>query len=479
MSGGVATHRLGRVWHSLTFRILGLNLAGFLLTFLVFFYLLDRFQYKYLLQRTDQELEQQLLVITSSIGELHAEVDAPRLQNELTRHSQATGISAIFLRAFSSDGMQIASSDLSFWRGVERHPLPLAELENRPLVWESTLFGRESARMIHYRFPEGTILQIGRSLDEVHQLMNYSRRLIGFGILLVLVMGGSFSWFFTYRGLRGIRQVSEAAQVIREHGQLDLRVLEATGTAETDNLAATFNQMLAQIQKLMVNLRYVVDNVAHDLKTPVTRMRGMAEAELRKRQSEELEVSGMVVEECDQLLNLINTLLEISSAEGGIYRWQTCDLDLAELVREGCELFAPVLEEKALALECQLPQHMFCRADAHMLQRVVANLLDNAIKYSDEGGRIEVALCEQDGWVELVIRDHGIGIAPADLARIFERFFRADRSRSRQGNGLGLAFCRAAIEGMGGNIRCTSQLEQGSTFSVRLQPALGHFSSDQ
>lgn len=465
--------RLARVWHSLTFRILGLNLAGFLLTFLLFFYLIDRFQYHYLLERTDQELEQQLLVITSSIGERQAEQDAQRLQNELTRHSQATGISEIFLRAFSSDGKELASSDLSFWRGVERHTLPLAELDIQPLVWQSTSFGAEQARLIHYRFPEGTVLQIGRSLNEVHNLMDYSRRLVGLGIVLVLLMGGGFSWFFTYRGLRGIRQVSEAAQIIREQGQLDHRVLEATGTTETDNLAAAFNQMLVQIQKLMVNLRYVIDNVAHDLKTPVTRMRGVAEAELRKGKNEEQEVAGMVVEECDHLLNLINTLLEISSAESGIYRWQTRAVDVAELVRECCELFAPVLEDKELSLDCDLPAQHVCQVDAHMLQRVVANLLDNAIKYSDTGGRIEIALHTNQGWTELLFRDHGIGIAAADLERIFERFYRADRSRSRQGNGLGLAFCRAAIEGMGGQIQCTSTLEQGSTFTVRLPPTAG------
>jgi signal transduction histidine kinase len=211
--------------------------------------------------------------------------------------------------------------------------------------------------------------------------------------------------------------------------------------------------------------------VEDDLKSPITRIRGMAEVTLTtgRSLSEYENMAASTIEECDRLLDMINAMLMISRTEAGVDRLIREKIDLAGLVRDACELFGPMAEDKGLKLNCSAPDSSSTAGDLRMLQRMLANLLDNAIKYTAAGGEVSVTLSGSNGkGVIIDIADTGMGISPRDLPRIFERFYRGDESRSQPGIGLGLSLARAIARAHGGDITVTSTVNRGSIFTVTL-----------
>jgi len=458
------------VFHSITFRIVFSSLSVFLLSWLTFFAVLDRFQRKYLMERIDADLETEVLVVTSRLAPDPSEAERTDLADELDRVARTRGISRYFIRLLGPGGEELAASDLGFWAGVREVEVPRVRLQQAPIVWETRGIEVGDTRFIYYRFPDGSVLQGGHVLTEMQAATRRARLFSATGMSIMLVVGGLLTWLLTLRASRGIRQVSRAAAAIREHGELARRVVEVTGARETDQLAVTFNKMLGRIETLVHNLHDFMDHIAHDIRTPVTRMRGIAEAALIDGEQDS-ELCGHILEECDVILSLVNTLLQITTTESGLYPWNMEPVDLAEMVREGCELFDPVLEDKQLTLTLDLPDRLVIETDGRVMQRVIANLVDNAVKYGRTGGKVAIRASRGTDEIQLSIADDGIGIAPADLPHIFNRFYREDRSRSRPGHGLGLAFCKAAIEGLGGAIRCESELGGGTRFTITLPVA--------
>jgi signal transduction histidine kinase len=444
--------------------MLGSHLLVILGIFIALFLLLDRAWYNTQIKRIDSDLESEILRITAYLHDEEVSFIEAVDNGLLTRNSLAKGISQTFYRAYEANGTLMGTSDLQFWDRLQTLVPP--DLQSQPLQVVSANIREHGALVVYYRFPNGEVLQIGRDLSDIYALVAHSRQMMATAMAFVLLLGGLASWYLTVRGLRGIRLVSHTAALIREQAALNTRVPEQTGALETDQLARSFNQMLDHIQTLMKNLRYVTDSVAHDIKTPVTRMRGIAETEIRKNQH--LELAGTIVEECDHILNLVQTLLNITAAETGLYQWELEDIDLAELLREGCELFEPVLEDAELSLQAHIPHSHHVKSDGRVLQRVIANLLDNAIKYSHAGGTISVNLGTNNAKSTIRVTNQGIGIPAQDLPSIFDRFYRCDHSRSKPGNGLGLSFCKATIEGLGGQIQCESQPNRETTFTVTL-----------
>jgi signal transduction histidine kinase len=211
-------------------------------------------------------------------------------------------------------------------------------------------------------------------------------------------------------------------------------------------------------------------NMAHDLRSPITRIRGIAEMTItsaKDDQDYEL-MAGSIVEECDRLLGIINTMLDISEAKAGLSKLNISQVDISKIVNETCELFRPIAEDKNTRIIKRLVDNTFIWADNQKLQRVVSNLLDNALKYTPAGGTITVTVEGNADQVVVTVNDNGIGISRDDLPYIFRRFYRCDRSRSQPGTGLGLSWARAIIEAHGGHISATSTLNERSTFTVTL-----------
>jgi len=187
-----------------------------------------------------------------------------------------------------------------------------------------------------------------------------------------------------------------------------------------------------------------------------------------KSLNEYQEMAESIAEECDRLWTMINTMLDISEAEAGVSPLSVDEIDLSVLVKEACDLFQPLAKEKGLQVEVNTPPQCPLQADKAKLQRVFANLLDNAIKYTPDGGSITVAVKEGPKEVAISVSDTGIGISSNEIPHIFDRFFRADGSRSQPGAGLGLSLVRAIVRRHGGEIKVSSSPGAGSTFTVVL-----------
>ena len=278
--------------------------------------------------------------------------------------------------------------------------------------------------------------------------------------------------------MRGVERVTDAAARI---GKSDIthRVSSKDEGQEIVNLANAFNDMLERIQSLVAEVKGVTDNIAHDLRSPITRIRGAAETTLTGVQSvdEYRQMAGMVIEECDRLVGMINTMLEIAQADSGVSDMSHLPIDMAQVADDVRDLFHPAAEDKGIRLEIDAPREpVFTRGDLTRLQRVMANILDNAIKYTDAGGKVILSVKGMPTHVVLAFRDSGIGIGEADMPYIFERFYRGDRSRSTPGNGLGLSLALSIVRAHGGDISVESCPGKGSTFTIRLPRIFPPFS---
>jgi heavy metal sensor kinase len=291
----------------------------------------------------------------------------------------------------------------------------------------------------------------------------------------LLILAAGVGWFMAKRAVAGVEAVTLTARKISA-GVLEERVpVEDTGD-EIDLLAKTFNEMLDRIQVLVREVKEMSDNIAHDLKSPITRIRGAAEVTLTTSHSvgDYEGMAASIIEECDRLLDMINTMLLISKTEAGVDKPNIETVDLSALLRDTCELFEPGAEDKGITLHCIVKDGVRLNSDIRMIQRMLSNLLDNAIKYSPSGGEIKVSLSENNaGEVSVSLADTGIGILPDELPHIFERFYRGDRSRSTAGIGLGLSLSRAIARAHGGDITAESTVGVGTVFTVTL-PGTGH-----
>jgi len=243
------------------------------------------------------------------------------------------------------------------------------------------------------------------------------------------------------------------------------------GGDEIDRLAATFNRMLERIQALVNGIKEMTDNIAHDLKSPITRIRGQAEVALTSRgAADEYEsMAASAIEECDRLLEMINTMLFISRSEAGLTKPEFRRLDLAAVVRDACGLFQSLAEDKQIALTWEAPERLAVSGDVRLIQRMLGNILDNAIKYTPSGGSVSVSLQPNPGGsVAIAVKDSGVGISDKDRPHIFERFYRGDPSRSQAGAGLGLSLARAVARAHGGDITVDSSPASGAIFRVVL-----------
>lgn len=429
------------------------------------YYLLARSELK---RQTDQELLNELTEYSSLLSIKGLET----LKTVIALEAESEGIGNVFFRILTPEGDVLTATNMSTWGeiGVGRACLKRLSEGGNP-TFETLNIPRQpyQARILYGTMGSEKILQIGLSLAEKNRFMSAFLGIFSKLLVLLMFFAGLTGWFMAKRALKGVEEITRTAMHISD-GALEMRVSLKGKGEEIDRLGNAFNRMLDRIHALLTGMRKMTDHIAHDLRTPITRIRGIAEVTLISEKSleEYRSLAAKTIEECDRLLEVINTTLDISEAEAGVGRLKMDSMDFSRLVREALDLFQPVAEDKGIRVLLKVPEHCPITGDVRKLQRMTANLLDNALKYTQAQGSVEISLNCEGERVALSIRDSGIGIPPEDLPHIFKRFYRCDKSRSEPGAGLGLSLALAIARAHGGDIRVTSSPGEGSLFTVHL-----------
>lgn len=303
-----------------------------------------------------------------------------------------------------------------------------------------------------YVLPNGFRLLVGRDLRDATAFRDRITRTLGWSALLTLALGVAGGVFMTRHMLSRVEAVNRtSAHII--HGDLTQRVPVSGSGDEFDQLAGNLNAMLDQIERLMIGMRQVTDNIAHDLRTPLSRLRSRLEVTLLEKPDATRCAEAMrdTIAEADRLLGTFNALLSIAEAEAGSRREGLATVDLAEIARSVAELYEPVAEESGLRLTVDAAAALPVRGDRHLLSQVLANLLDNALKYAPSGD-ITVLAHASGATARVEVADRGPGIPDNRRDEVFDRFVRLEGSRSTPGNGLGLSLVRAVATMHGGTV---------------------------
>ena len=395
-----------------------------------------------------------------------------RILAELALENEEENVSNVFFRIFSPDGELIASSDMQSWGMVDISKAALEQLSSStPYVLQMLELPHYpyKIRTIYGRLSPEKIFQFGFSLEENEKYLMIFQNMFLIIMAVIIFLSGFIGWMISKNAVKGIREVVTTANDIAK-GSYEKRVSVKKKTREIEELETAFNEMLDKIRLLLNDMKEMIDNIAHDLRSPLTRIRGIAEMNLINGRSIEdyREMAGSTVEECDNLIDLVNTMLDITEIEAGISEINTEEIDMNQVILQITDFFSPVAEENDVRILTDLPEKCRVLGDRQKYQRVIMNLLENAIKFTPPKGEVRIFLLDHPNYLRMVFKDTGSGISPEDMPKIFNRFYRGDRSRNQAGIGLGLSLVRAIVKSLNGSISVESALDKGSVFTVTI-----------
>ncbi len=420
-------------------------------------------------QHLDERINVQMGNTAREFASLFSTQSLENFVPELQHDAQARGVDRTFSRVLSPEGKIIVESNMTSWRDVQKTSLSPGGFPDNELVFQTVSIPNHDCevRFAFLRLKSGELIQVGRTLQDNEELMADFRSVLSLSFLVMVFCGIAAGWVLTKRAMSGVGRVARIAVEI-SRGNLDLRVPPGREGREIEELALSFNKMLDWIKLLLDEMKTITDNIAHDLRSPITRIRITAEAALSDASCPQSgkETAGIIIEECDRLVGMIDTMLEISQAEAGVLQLSKKTIDVKQLVEEAYEIFKPVAEDEDIDLCLNVQDAFSVMGGKTRLQRVVANIVDNALKHTPPQGKVVIATRLFDSKALIEVRDTGKGISEKDLPHIFDRFYRGEKSRSSPGNGLGLSLARSMMRAHGGEISVSTAEGAGSTFSI-------------
>ncbi len=420
----------------------------------------------------DRNAEQDLLDGIVEFQMLYKNEGLDGVKREIELEMQFGENQKFFFQLFDKDGTKIYSSDLSLWQSLpnNQHLIKQVFSTRKSIFQTINVQGMEyQAKIVHGLIAPDILLHTGESTEDTKDIMTSLSSVFISMFLIVIPVAFFIGWLMASRAVKGIKEVSRIAAEI-EKGRLDRRVSVSAQGDEISQLVSTFNAMLDRIKVLIFELTEMTDNIAHDLRSPLARIRVISEAALsnEKTPNEFKSAASDTIEECDRLLQMINSALDIAEAEAGVCQPSKQKINISQLVQDACELFETMAERKHIKLTYHLENNCDIYGNKQNLQRMLANLIDNAIKYTLDNGEVNVALACGKENIEIMVKDTGIGIHKNNQSRVFDRFFRCDQSRTHDGCGLGLSYSRAVARSHNGDINLVNNMGGGSCFTILL-----------
>ena len=415
-------------------------------------------------------------MLSRLVGDLHGEYeqcggDVATIKGCIDEDAETHGSENIFLLITDKSGAVKTS-----WSHNERI---LAEMVRNAtakpttyrIVGESSEGGRRpiSVRVRKARLYDGCMLSVGYNVTNAELHAMRIGALVGSSLVFVWFVGAGLGVFLARRFTAPLRKMAAAAGDIA-NGDYSARVPVTAEGSEIVDLENAFNRMADENEKTLSDLRTLTDDIAHDLRTPLTRLRVAAETAIMGGESSR-SLAEDVFDETSSMLEMINTMLAISQTESRTRHMPRERIEMVAFVRDVLELYSVSAEESSIALSSVMPGGpVYVSAHKGRLQQMLGNLLDNALKFTPRGGKVEVRLC--GGPFSLSVANTGPGIPARDLPHIFKRFWRGDASRSLPGNGLGLALVKAIVSSYGGSVSCESAPGEWTVFTVSGLPLL-------
>ena len=466
--------RLSDRWRSQT---LGVRLVGgYALIFVVSVAVLAALTYGllvYYLQQPDRVfLEQQ----ATELAEAYRSGGASAMREILSDTRGDERRQELLVRLADRKGRTVFLSNPDDW--LEEEILPLVKA---PVPEEQTWIPLDPAEdgdplaAIALRVSADRVLQVGIDADlraDVVRSMRSAFLAILLPVVLIAVLGGTL---LAYRALRPVRKLVQTFHAVIETGDVETRAPTDDTTGEFAALVHLFNQMLDRIERLVQGMHETLDHVAHDLRTPMTRLRARAELALQHDDPENLRAAiADLVDTSDAVLNMLDSMMDVAEAEADALSLSMESVPVRDLVRDVADAYQMVAEEKGVTLTVDLPADLSVQVDTGRIRQVLANLLDNAVKYTPPGGCISLTATSisngpnEGERVRIEVSDTGVGISPEEQPRIWDRLYRGDRSRSEKGLGLGLSLVQAVVQAHGGRVQVDSTPGEGSTFRIDL-----------
>lgn len=355
---------------------------------------------------------------------------------------------------------------IDFRRLAELSP----ELNGVWLLFEQEGFAQTRLSLLTRDLVGGVSLQAGKDSNASYELFRDQRR----NTILLVLASAALAWplahYLVLRSLAPLAAIRARIRRLKTTGGNQELLPEKGGGPELDGLCREINQVIGQNRQLLQTIQQSLDNLAHDLRTPMTRLRSVAEYGLQGgADSDRLqEALSDCLEESERLLAMLGVMMSVAEAETKTMRLEQREFDLADAWQKVVTLYEYVAAEKDISVQLDASSPLIFTGDEARLARVWANLLDNAIKYGQQGGWVRISVKKQKDMLELVVADNGMGISKGEQPRIWERLYRGDRSRSEKGLGLGLNYAKAVVEAHQGSIRVQSDVHKGSRFMVSL-----------
>jgi len=458
--------RLLNLPRTIGFRIAGWYSFIFTLSSLSLFLIAYFFLHSTLIKQNYEEIRLEL----DEISTLYEVGGIGVLENFVIENNNSRRSNPLFVRVADKTNKTFYISSPEKWQDFDLIELEkIAPNTNREWIYLSAVNNEYILAVKSAHLSSGFWIQVGISCEGAHNALKQFRKNFLVVMIPLFILGLAGGMLLSYQTRRPIRNIIKTVQSLNIEKMTEMVPRSFSGD-EMDELAELFNKMLDNIHRLIKGMKNSLDNVAHDLRTPMTRFRNIADMALQDEEDINILKEALVkgVEESDHILKMLDTLMDISEAETGTMNLDRKHVNICDLIEKIADMYAFVAEEKKISVDLKLPESLYVSIDSNRMGQVISNILDNAVKFTAPEGHIYIDILQHNKEVIIRVKDSGTGISPEARPMIWDRLYRGDQSSAEKGLGLGLSLVKGIVKAHNGHVEVVSEPGKGSTFIIRL-----------